>query len=92
MLSRSLIAYNITASYEKLTCTDYVDFANYRDRFGQFYLVQKRFKLVGCKAHGIQERQQERIPTGTKSYSGRGRLQPVHVIEKSAGHCSSKLW
>ena len=54
--------------------------------FDIFLGPKKRFKFVGCKAHGFHERQQERIPTGTKSYNGRGRLQPVHVIEKSAGH------
>ena len=30
------MAYNTTASLDKLTCTDYVDFDNCRDRFGQF--------------------------------------------------------
>ena len=30
------MAYNITASLEKLACTDYVDFGKCQDRFGQF--------------------------------------------------------
>ena len=29
------MAYNTTASLDKLTCTDYVDFGKYQDRFGQ---------------------------------------------------------
>ena len=32
----SPMAYNTTASLDKLTCTDYVDFGKYQDRFGQF--------------------------------------------------------
>ena len=42
-----------------------------------------------CKS--IQERWQERVPTGPKSYSGRARFQPVYAIEESAGQCSRKL-
>ena len=30
------MAYNTTASLDKLTCTDYVDFGKYQDRFEQF--------------------------------------------------------
>ena len=30
------MAYNTSASLDKLTCTDYVDFGNCQDRFGQF--------------------------------------------------------
>ena len=36
-LSRSPMTYNTTASLEKLTCTDYVDFDKCQDRFGQFF-------------------------------------------------------
>ena len=79
------MAYNTTASLDKLNCTDYVDFGKCQDRFGQFFLVQKRFQLTGCKTQSIQERWQERVPTGPKSYNGRGRFQPVYAIEESAG-------
>ena len=30
------MAYNTTASLDKLTCTDYVDFGKCQDKFGQF--------------------------------------------------------
>ena len=30
------MAYNTTASLDKLTCTDYLDFGKYQDRLGQF--------------------------------------------------------
>ena len=36
LLSRSPMAYNTTASLDKLTCTDYVDFGKCQDRFGRF--------------------------------------------------------
>ena len=36
ILSRSTMAYNTTASLDKLTCTDYVDFSKCQDRFGRF--------------------------------------------------------
>ena len=36
ILSRSHMAYNTTASLDKLTCTDYVDFGTGQDRFGRF--------------------------------------------------------
>ena len=55
-LSRSPIAYKTTASLDKLTCTDYVDFGKSQDRFGRFFLVQKRLELLGCKTQSIQER------------------------------------
>ena len=35
IISRSRMAYNTTASLNKLTCTDYVDFRKRQDRFGQ---------------------------------------------------------
>ena len=34
ILSSSSMAYNTTASLDNLTCTDYVDFGKYQDRFG----------------------------------------------------------
>ena len=36
ILSHSPMAYNATASLDKLTCTDYVYFGKCQDRFGQF--------------------------------------------------------
>ena len=35
------MAYNTTASLDKLTLTDYVDFGNCQDRFGQFSGTKK---------------------------------------------------
>ena len=38
ILSRSPMAYNTAVSLDKLTCTDYVDFGKFQDRFGQISL------------------------------------------------------
>ena len=54
--------------------------------------VQECFQLLRCKTQSFQERRQQRFWTSTKSYNGRVRLQPIHAIEESAGHCSRKLW
>ena len=35
------------------------------------FKVQKRFQLLGCKTQSIQERSQQIVPTGPKSYYGR---------------------
>ena len=40
-LSRSPMAYNITASLDKLTCTDYMDSGKCQDRFGRFSWSKK---------------------------------------------------
>ena len=37
ILSRSAMAYNITASLDKLICTNYVDFGKCQDKFGRFF-------------------------------------------------------
>ena len=36
ILSRSPMAYNTTASFEKLTCTNFVDSGKCQDKFGRF--------------------------------------------------------
>ena len=42
---------------------------NFKTIFDNF-LGPKRFQLLGCKTQSIQERWQERVPTGPKSYNG----------------------
>ena len=41
--------YNTTASLDKLTCTDYVDFGNCQDRFGRFSWSKKDSKYLDVK-------------------------------------------
>ena len=48
-LYRSPMAYNTTASLDKLTCTDYVDFGKCQDKFGHSFLVQKQFVYLDVK-------------------------------------------
>ena len=49
MLSLSPMAYNTTASLDKLTCADYVNFGNCQDRFKQFYWSKNDSKNLDVK-------------------------------------------
>ena len=49
ILSRSPMAYNTTASLDKLTCTDYMDFGKCQDRFGQFSWSKNDFNYSDVK-------------------------------------------
>ena len=43
------MAYNTTASLDKLTCTDYVDFGKSQDRFGRFSWSKKDSNYLDIK-------------------------------------------
>ena len=43
------MAYNTTASLDKLTCTDYVDFGKGQDRFGQFFWSENDSNYLDVK-------------------------------------------
>ena len=43
------MAYNTTASLDKLTCTDYVDFGRCQDRFGRFFWSKKYSNYLDIK-------------------------------------------
>ena len=43
------MAYNTTASLDKLTCTDYVDFGKSSDRFGRFSWTKNDSNYLGIK-------------------------------------------
>ena len=43
------MAYNTTASLDKLTCTDYVDFGKCQDKFGQFSWSKNDSKYLDVK-------------------------------------------
>ena len=49
ILSRSPMAYNTTASMDKPTCTDYVDFGICHDRFGRFPRSKKRSSYLDAE-------------------------------------------
>ena len=69
---------------------DYVDFANCRDRFGQFSLLKIDSKSLELKLKVFKE-DDKKFPTSTKSYKGKCRLQPTYETTESASSCSSKL-
>ena len=43
------MAYNTTASLNKLTCTNYVDFGKCQDRFGRFFWSKNDFNYLDVK-------------------------------------------
>ena len=47
--SRSPMAYNTSASLDKLTCTDYVDFGKNQDRLGQLSWCKNDFNYLAVK-------------------------------------------
>ena len=49
ILSRSSMAHNTTASLDKLTCTDYVDFGNYQDKIGRFFWSKNDSNILDVK-------------------------------------------
>ena len=90
ILSRSPMAYNTTASLDKLTFTDYVDFGKCQDRFGRFSWSKNDSNYLDVKLKVFRKDDKKEL-TGPKSYNGRSRFQPVYVIEESAGQCSRKF-
>ena len=76
ILSRSPMADN-TTSLRKLTCNDYVDFGKCQDRFGRFSWSENDSNYMDVKLKVFKER---RVPTGTKSYNGGGRLQLGNIF------------
>ena len=49
ILYRSPMAYNTTASLDKLPCTDYVDVGKNQDRFGRFFWIKNDSKYWDIK-------------------------------------------
>ena len=89
ILSQSPMAHNTTASLDKLTCTDYVDFGKCQDRFGQFSWSKadshhltvklKVFKKDDNKAFRLVQN----LTMGESDFN--------QLIEESAGKGSRKL-
>ena len=48
------MAYNATASLDKLTCTDYVDFGKSSDRFGRFSWTKNDSNYLDIKLKVIK--------------------------------------
>ena len=89
-LSCSPMTYNTTASSDKLTCTDYVDFGKCQDRFGQFSWPKNDSNYLDIKLKVFKEddnkdfRLVQNLTLGEEDFN-------QFEIEESAGHCSRKL-
>ena len=88
-LSRSPMAYNSTASLDKLTCTNYVDFGKCQDKFGQISWSKNDSNYSDVKPK-FSKKMTTNSAEWSKILKGRGRFQPVYAIEESTGHCSRK--
>ena len=88
ILVSSTMAYNTTASMDKLTCSDYADFDKRQGRFGQLNWLKIDSPFLDVKLRVFKKWWQQRV---TKTYKWGGRFQPVYAIEESAGQCSRKL-
>ena len=92
ILSRSSMAYNTTASLEKLTCTDYVDFGMSQDRFWTIFLGQKWLQLLGYWTKRFQtSRRKCRNSTETKLYNGRSWFLSFCSTKKPTSCCIRQL-
>ena len=89
VLSHSPKVYNATAPLDKLTCTNYKDFVKCQDRVGRFSWSKNDSNHLVVKLKLFKRDENKDF---LKSRNGRGRFQPVHAIDESAGHCSRKLW
>ena len=56
------MAYNTTASLDKLTCTDYVDFGKCQDRFGQFSWSKSHSNYLDVKLKVFKKDDNEEFP------------------------------
>ena len=54
-LPHSPMAHNTTASLDKVTCTDYVDFGKYQDRFGRFSWSKNDSKYLDVKLKSFKK-------------------------------------
>ena len=92
ILSQSPIAYNTTASLDKLTCTDYVDFGNCQDRFGKFFWSKNDSNSLDVKLkvfkkdHNKELRLVQNLTNGEKDFNQFMRLrnQLVNALENVA--------
>ena len=62
ILSLPPMAYNTTASLDKLTCTDYVDFGKCQDRFGRFSWSKKDSSYLDVKLKIFKEDDNKKFP------------------------------
>ena len=91
LLSRYPMAYNTASSMDKLTCTDILDFGNCEKRCGRFSWYRNDSNYLDVKLD-VFKRNENRDLRLVQDLNGRGRLQPLHAFEESAGHCSRKVW
>ena len=63
------MAYNTTASLDKLTCTDYVDFGNCQDRLGRFVWSKNNSNNLDVKLEVFKKDDNEDFRQGEADFS-----------------------
>ena len=64
------MAYNTSASLDKLTCTDYVDFGKCQDRFGLFFLDKNDSNFLDVELKVFKEDDNKEFPLVQKHTMG----------------------
>ena len=70
------MAYNTTATLDKLTCTDYVDFGKCQDRFGQFSwskndsnYLENKLKVFKREGKNAKSRLRQKLSMGEANFN-----------------------
>ena len=67
----SEMAYNTTATLDKLACADYVDFGKCQERFGQFSWTKNDSNYLDFKLKMFKRKTKCRISIEAKPFNGR---------------------
>ena len=85
------MTYNTTAYLDELTCTDYVDFGKYQDRFGRYSLSGNDSNYLDVKLNVFRKDDKKEFRLVQNLRNWRSRFQPIYAIEETTGQCSRKL-
>ena len=85
------MAYNATASLDKLTCTNYVDFGKCQDRFGHFSWSKNDSHYLNVKLKLFKKDDNTEFRLVQNFTMGDADFNQCFAIEEAAGQCSKKL-
>ena len=85
------MAYNTTASLEKLTCTDYVDFGKCQNRFGRTSWCKNDPNYLDIKLKVFRREEKNEELQLRQNFSGRSSFQSVYSTRKSTSSCSRQF-
>ena len=74
------MAYNTTASFAKLACTDYVDFGKFQDRFGQFSWSKHESNYLDIKLKVFKKEDNKELRLLQKPTMGEADFKPFMIL------------